>query len=86
MSASRLPVGQGCEEFLRERAYVDFLDYVARLANEGNIDNRYLSWRIKCDLNYIANVIGPKRDDLRLAIKDIVRYVQAGRDSDCPER
>jgi hypothetical protein len=74
------------EEFLRERSFVDLINYIANLANEDLIDNRYLSWRIKCDIYYVGTIVAPKRPDLTNAVRDITRYVRAKRDTDCPER
>lgn len=74
------------EEMLQERSFIDLLNYIAALANVDLIDNRYLSWRIKCDIYYVGKFIVPKRPDIANAMKDITRYVNEDRATDCPDR
>jgi hypothetical protein len=74
------------EDFVKERSFIDLLNYIANLANQNLIDNRYLSWRIKCDIYYVAKFVVPKRPDIANAMEDITRYVDENRAADCPER
>jgi hypothetical protein len=73
------------EAFLRERSFVDRIDYISHLANEGQIDNAYLVSRLKCDIDFIASTVGPKRPDLQFAMTEIVRYAKSHPRTDCPE-
>jgi hypothetical protein len=74
------------EDMLKERSFIDLLNYIAALANVDLIDNRYLSWRIKCDIYYVGRFIVPNRPDIANAMKDITRYVTEHRAADCPDR
>lgn len=74
------------ENWLRERAFVDLNDYIARLANEGLIDNAYVSSRVKCDIAWIDRTANTYRKDLAGAAKQISAYVKAENHRACPER
>jgi hypothetical protein len=74
------------DEFLRERSFVDLINYIATLANQNLIDNHYLSWRIKCDIYFVGKIVAPNRPDLTNAVRESTRYVDEERAADCPER
>ncbi|WP_157043193.1 hypothetical protein [Rhodopseudomonas palustris] len=77
---------QPSREWLIQRAFVDQLNYVAGLANDNLIDNRYLSWRIKCDIFYLEKHVHHCRCDLGSAFDKIKIYVEEGRAEACPEK
>jgi len=82
---SARPSGEFSEEFLRERSYIDFVNYISDLANRDRINNDYLSSRIKCDIAYVVKVVRDQRAELRQAIREAVQYHESGKDADCPD-
>jgi hypothetical protein len=71
------------EKFLQARSYIDFLEYIAYLANRDRIDNEYVAHRIKCDIRYIRSVAEKGPPSLFGRINEITRYVTEGRTVGC---
>jgi hypothetical protein len=73
------------EKFLPARLYLDFLEYVAYLANQGRIDNSYISERIKCDIAHVHKTFIPKHPSWSRDTKEMAIYMKERRDADCPD-
>lgn len=71
------------DKFLKARSYIDFLEYVAYLANRERIDNEFVAHRIKCDIAHIPMIEPKGPASLFVRINEIKSYVREGRHVGC---
>lgn len=76
------PIPGSLDTHLRARSYLDLLNYIAHLANENLIDDRYVNGRIKCDIYWMVK-------DAQLPPgyqpgQAMAKYVKDGKATGCP--